>query len=90
MWRILAFKIDYCDYTIIRLKVHLPNQQSVTFVEGNEEEALEVAQNIDTMLTAFFKLNEEIEAGETTQSQLLYFRVRAELRRKYRLSKGKQ
>ena len=45
------------SHTIIRLPVHLPNEQSVYFVQGHEAEALERATNCDTQLTAWFKLN---------------------------------
>ena len=49
------------SHTIIRLPVHLPDQQSVYFRQGHEEEAVERASNCDTQLTAWFKLNETNE-----------------------------
>ena len=44
------------SHTIIRLAVHLP--QSVYFIQGHEEQALLNANECDTHLTAWFKLNE--------------------------------
>ena len=45
------------SHTIIRLAVHLPDQQLVYFQQDHEEEALERSSRGDTQLTAWFKLN---------------------------------
>ncbi|XP_047136706.1 uncharacterized protein LOC124813547 [Hydra vulgaris] len=49
------------SHTIIRLKVHLPENQLVYFREGAEQMALDRAAQRDTHLTAWFKLNSENE-----------------------------
>ena len=75
MWRILAFRIDDSNYTVVRLTVHLPGQQPVSFVEGNAQEAAQAALCRDTRLEAFFKLNDEIERETGVGSNLLYQNV---------------
>nr|CDJ90379.1 uncharacterized protein LOC100903664 [Haemonchus contortus] len=59
--RLLGFELQSKSDTVYRLQVHLPDYQTVTFQGGREEEALRRAAERDTMLTAFFKLNEEHE-----------------------------
>ncbi|CAF4263393.1 unnamed protein product [Rotaria sordida] len=56
-WRLFEFPLHDKSRVVIRLAVHLPNQQPVYFAEGNEREALERAATKDTTLTAWFKLN---------------------------------
>ena len=56
------------SYSIIRLPVHLPNEQQIYFREGEEEVALERANNQNSMLTAWFVLNQSDE----TAVQILY------------------
>ncbi|CAF1613761.1 unnamed protein product [Adineta ricciae] len=56
-WRLFEFPLHDKSHAIIRLAVHLPNQQPVYFAEGNEQRALEIATTKDTTLTAWFKLN---------------------------------
>ncbi|CAF4779599.1 unnamed protein product, partial [Rotaria sp. Silwood2] len=51
------FPLHDKSHAIIRLAVHLSNQQPVYFAEENEREALERAATKDTTLTAWFKLN---------------------------------
>ena len=56
-WRILQFDLQDRYPAIQRLALHLPNKQSVTYREGQAEEAV---RNIkDTTLTAWFKENEK-------------------------------
>ena len=59
------------SHTIIRLPVHLPNQQPVYFQQGHEEEALERSSHGDTQLTAWFKLN----VSDETARQYLYTEI---------------
>uniref|UniRef100_A0A914VC87 Helitron helicase-like domain-containing protein n=1 Tax=Plectus sambesii TaxID=2011161 RepID=A0A914VC87_9BILA len=40
IWRLLEFRLHGQSHTIIRLPIHLPNFQSVFFIEGREQEAL--------------------------------------------------
>ena len=47
------------SHVICRLKIHLENQQQVFFEPGLEQEALERAEEKDTHLTAWFRLNRE-------------------------------
>jgi len=56
MWRTLEFKMHEQSHTIIRLAIHLENQQTVYFEQGQEETA--VLNAFDSTLTAYFKLNE--------------------------------
>ena len=60
-WRLSEYKLYDHSHTIIRLPVHLPDQQPIYFHQGHEAEAVERASNIDTHLTAWFKLNESNE-----------------------------
>ncbi|UYV82863.1 hypothetical protein LAZ67_22001131, partial [Cordylochernes scorpioides] len=57
MWRMFEYRLHAHSHTICRLAVHLPNFQSVYFVEGSEEQALENASRRRTTLTAWFQLN---------------------------------
>jgi hypothetical protein len=59
MWRISEFKMNDRSHSVLRLPVHLPDQQPVHLKKGQHVAALQVAQHKHTMLTAFFKLNED-------------------------------
>ena len=59
------------SHVITRLAVHLPNQQTVYFTEGDEENALEKAEYTDSTLTAWFKLN----TSDATAQNLFYHQV---------------
>ena len=61
MWRLLEYKMSDRSHNIIRLPVHLPNEQNIVFEEGKEIEAIENNANKPTYLFAWFKLNEEDE-----------------------------
>src|SRR6202000_326456 len=61
MWRINGFKMHEMSHSIIRLALHLPNEQPVFFNEGEELDALIDAQDRDDTLTAWFKLNRQSE-----------------------------
>ncbi len=41
VWRIFEFKMHEISHAIIRLAVHLPEEQAVNFQPGQEQEALE-------------------------------------------------
>ena len=56
-WRLFEYVLHRHSHTIIRLPVHLPEQQMVYFREGQEQNAVANAATKNTMLTAFFKLN---------------------------------
>lgn len=57
MWRLLELPLHDRSHSVIRLPVHLPNQQCIVFEAGNEENALENAATGHTKLTAWFALN---------------------------------
>ena len=56
VFRIMQYKMHDKSHIIIRLAIHLPLQQNVHYQNGNEQRALQ--RNEQTMLTAFFKLNQ--------------------------------
>lgn len=60
-WRLFAFKMHEQSHTIVRLQVHLPNEQNVYFTEDNMQAVATREQERDTNLTAWFKLNAEEE-----------------------------
>ncbi|CAL8069739.1 unnamed protein product [Orchesella dallaii] len=57
IWRIFCMRMHEQSHTIYRLHVHLEDEQSVVFQEGNEQLAVERAASRDTTLTGWFKLN---------------------------------
>ena len=61
MLRINEFATSEKSHTIIRLAVHLPEQQQVFYKDGQEDLATARACMKETMLTAWFKLNQSDE-----------------------------
>ncbi|KAL6730964.1 hypothetical protein Aduo_001880 [Ancylostoma duodenale] len=61
---IFKFECQLKSDSVCRLQVHLPDFQTVTFLAGEEQEALTAAAHKDTTLTAWFKLNREYEQKE--------------------------
>ena len=61
MWRLSEFPLCTQSHTVIRLAVHLPNEQQIYFCEGQEQTALDKADAGNTMLTAWFHLNQHCE-----------------------------
>nr|XP_047144729.1 uncharacterized protein LOC124818216 [Hydra vulgaris] len=59
LWRIYEYSISDMSHTIIRLQIHLPDNQRVYFNKGEEQVAIDRAAQRDTHLTAWFKLNAE-------------------------------
>ena len=59
LWQIFEYPISEMSHTIIRLQVHLPDNQMIYFVVGGEQAALDRATQCDTHLTAWFNLNAE-------------------------------
>ncbi|XP_076039427.1 uncharacterized protein LOC143024501 [Oratosquilla oratoria] len=49
------------SHTVSRLAVHLPDEQKVYYREGNQKQAAARAEERDTQLTAWFKLNQTDE-----------------------------
>ena len=58
-WRLSELPLHCQSHTIIRLPVHLPNQQPVFFTQGHHKEAVEKAPTSKTMLTVWFDLNKK-------------------------------
>lgn len=56
-WHLLEYRMHAQSHTIVRLPVHLPQQQLVYFHDGQGEGALHYTEQQDTMLTAWFLLN---------------------------------
>ena len=69
MWRLSEKKMHYQSHAVIRLAVHLDQQQSVYFRPGQEAAAMERAQV--TTLTAWFDLN----SHDSTAHQWLYTQI---------------
>jgi hypothetical protein len=70
-WRLFMFYMHKEFPNVVRLQVHLPNQQYVIWnpeIDSNIEEVADRAAVKDTTLTAFFKANAKYEEGR----QLLY------------------
>ncbi|XP_065661740.1 uncharacterized protein LOC136084776 [Hydra vulgaris] len=53
LWRIFEYSLSDMSHNIIRLQVHLPDNQMIYFVEGEEQAALDRAAQRDTHLTAW-------------------------------------
>ena len=68
MWRLLQSPMHERSHSVMRLPVHLPNQQLIFFEPGREEEALEAARSRRTKLEAWFSLN----ATDADAQQLHY------------------
>jgi hypothetical protein len=58
-WRLSGFNMHEQSHTIVRLQVHLPNEQNVYFTDENMVTVVESVGNKLTNLTAWFKLNQE-------------------------------
>ena len=56
-WRLFQFPLSGMSHTVIRLDVHLPDEQSVIFREGEEETALFGRRSKSSTLLAWFAYN---------------------------------
>jgi len=70
-WRLFKFELQNQSHTVYRLQLHLEDMQDVYFHEGHERQAFEAAQERETMLTSWFKLNQENECAR----QYLYMEI---------------
>lgn len=59
MWRLSEYRMHEQSHTIMRLSIHLPDQQRVYFRAGEEADAVERESSRKTHLTAWFQLNNE-------------------------------
>lgn len=71
MWRLRESKMHDHSHSVDRLPVHLPNRQTVMFVDGNEEQALIASSSSHTKLEAWFTLN----AQDPDAQQYLYTEI---------------
>ena len=79
-WRLSEFPLHEQSHTIIRLPVHLHEQQPVYFKQGKHEEALQRASRQETMLTAWFALNRKSSQPYTYNEIPHYFVFNYQLR----------
>ncbi len=70
-WRLFEYQLHGRSHAIVRLALHLPNQQPIYFAQGDHETALNEASRKDTMLTAYFKTNDN-EVTPYTYAEFLY------------------
>ncbi|GBM50767.1 hypothetical protein AVEN_35663-1 [Araneus ventricosus] len=61
MWCLNAFNLSEKPHTVIRLAVHLRDQQAIVYQDGQEEEAVARAATRQTTLTAWFELNKNYQ-----------------------------
>ncbi|GBM19767.1 hypothetical protein AVEN_59446-1 [Araneus ventricosus] len=57
MWRLNEFNLSHKSHTVVRLAVHLPQQQPIVYQDGQEAQAIERAALRKTPLTSWFELN---------------------------------
>ncbi|GBN61690.1 hypothetical protein AVEN_217226-1 [Araneus ventricosus] len=57
MWRLNEFNLSEKSHTVVRLAVHLPDQQAIVYQDGQEEEAVARSAARQTTLTVWFELN---------------------------------
>jgi hypothetical protein len=57
VWRLFKFEMSHRSHVIYRMNIHLPNQQEMYFIEGQEQIAAERGRNQMTKLLAWFELN---------------------------------
>ncbi|GBM72393.1 hypothetical protein AVEN_53575-1 [Araneus ventricosus] len=57
MWRLNEFNLSHKSHTVVRLAVHLPQQQPIVYQDGQEDQAIERAALRKTTLTSWFELN---------------------------------
>ena len=65
--RLMEFDQHGRSHVIVRLHVHLPEQQTVVFNEGDERTAVQAAQNKKTDLMAWFDLNADDQNADARQ-----------------------
>ncbi|GBL76532.1 hypothetical protein AVEN_53272-1 [Araneus ventricosus] len=63
MCRLNEFNLSEKSRTVVRLVVHLPDQQAIVYEHGQEEEAVARAATRQTILTARFELNKNDEGS---------------------------
>ncbi|KAF4530354.1 hypothetical protein B566_EDAN018479, partial [Ephemera danica] len=70
-WRLQAKLLNKSSHAVIQLAVHLPGQQFISFHPGQENHAVQAAQNRNTHLTAWFQLNQDnLEANNLSYTDI--------------------
>ena len=67
-WRIIGNKIMYTYPNVLKLALHLPDEQRVFYIEGQEREVIE--RNNKTTLLAYFAAVEKEQQHPLTEEQL--------------------
>nr|XP_042913565.1 uncharacterized protein LOC122273597 [Parasteatoda tepidariorum] len=76
IWRLNEFHMSEKSHTVMRLAVHLPNQQQVIYQSGHEVEAVARASARHTTLTAWFQLNQtDVDACRYYYSNMPHYYV---------------
>ncbi|GBM01581.1 hypothetical protein AVEN_60006-1 [Araneus ventricosus] len=57
MWRLNEFNLSHKSHTVVRLAVHLPQQQPIVYQDGQEAQAIERAALRKATLTSWFELS---------------------------------
>ncbi|GBN45528.1 hypothetical protein AVEN_18971-1 [Araneus ventricosus] len=57
MWHLNEFNLPHKSHTVVRLAVHLPQQELIVYQDGQEAQAIERAALRKTTLTSWFELN---------------------------------
>ena len=70
-WRLFKFEMSHRSHVINRMNIHLPNEQEMFFIEGEEEAAVQRGQVQMTRLTAWFELNQR----DTNANNMTYCQV---------------
>ena len=86
VWHLMAFPISKRHPPVIALRIHTEDEQQVVFDAGAEEEALE--RQRETELTAFFKLNQELQGDQEHDMQSMPTYV--EMPKKFTYDKSKK
>ena len=76
-WRMFGFETNSMSHNIVRLPVHLPDQQYVVFRPDDRVENV-LERNEKTMLTEFFETNKKIRAalaagGDPSENMLVTY-----------------
>jgi hypothetical protein len=70
MWHIFGYKMSYSTHNIIRLPVHLENEQTITYNDNDNAQQI-IDKNVHTQLTAYFLLNQKDKnANEFTYPEI--------------------
>ncbi|GBL89915.1 hypothetical protein AVEN_178343-1 [Araneus ventricosus] len=72
MWRLNEFNLSHKSHTVVRLAVHLLQQQPLVNQDGQEAQAIERASLRKTTLTSWFELTKMILQITTFLTQIFH------------------